>query len=462
LASLCLAMLLSSLGTSAANVGLPAMARTFDAAFQEVQWIVLAYLLAITTLVVSVGRLGDVAGRKRLMLAGLVVFTVSSALCGLAPRFWLLVAARAAQGIGAAIMMALTMAMVGETVPKEKTGSAMGLLGTMSAIGTALGPSLGGILIGAFGWRSIFFVNLPLGIVALLLASRFLPADAATARTSAARFDHAGTVLLGLTLGAYALAMTLGRGSFDLANAALLAAALAGAGLFTFAEARVDAPLVRLDMFRDPALSAGFATSALVSTVIMSTLVVGPFYLSGALALSAAQVGIVMSCGPIVSALTGVPAGRIVDRFGHRKAVVAGLAGMTAGCALLSLMPAGFGIPGYVLPLALTTAGYALFQAANNTAVMSDAPPDRRGVMSGLLNLSRNLGLVTGASVMGAIFAFGSRTAGLSSADAGAGVLAGMRLCFAVACALVAVAVMIALAGHALSRPGAAALRTPR
>jgi EmrB/QacA subfamily drug resistance transporter len=456
-----MAMLLSSLGTSAANVGLPAMARTFDAAFQEVQWIVLAYLLAVTTLVVSVGRLGDVAGRKRLMLAGLIVFTVSSALCGLAPRFSLLVAARAAQGTGAAIMMALTMAIVGETVPKEKTGGAMGLLGTMSAIGTALGPSLGGILIGALGWRSIFFVNLPLGIAALLLANRYLPADAAPTRAAAARFDHAGTVLLGSALGAYALAMTLGRGSFGLANTALLAAALFGAGLFAFVEARADAPLVRLDMFRDPALSAGFATSALVSTVVMSTLVVGPFYLSGALGLGSAQAGIVMSCGPIVSALTGVPAGRMVDRFGHRMAVVASLVGMMAGCAALSLMPAGFGIPGYALPLALTTAGYALFQAANNTAVMSDAPPDRRGVMSGLLNLARNLGLVTGASMMGAIFAFGSRAVGVSAAAA-TGVAAGMRLCFSVACALIAVAIMIAVAGLALSRTGAAALRTPR
>ena len=178
LASLSLSMLLSSLGTSIANVGLPTLAQAFGASFQEVQWVVLAYLLAITTLIVSVGRLGDLIGRRRLLLAGIVLFTVASVLCGVAPTLWLLIAARAAQGLGAAVMMALTMAFVGETVPKARTGSAMGLLGTMSAVGTALGPSLGGVLIAGFGWRAIFLVNLPLWARwPLLLAHRYLPAD---------------------------------------------------------------------------------------------------------------------------------------------------------------------------------------------------------------------------------------------------------------------------------------------
>src|SRR5215216_2191711 len=146
LASLSLSMLLSSLGTSIANVALPTLADAFNASFQNVQWIVLAYLLAITTLIVSAGRLGDMIGRRRLLLAGLALFTAASLLCGIAPTLGWLIAARAAQGLGAAVIMALTMAFVGETVPKARTGSAMGLLGTMSAIGTALGPSLGGAL----------------------------------------------------------------------------------------------------------------------------------------------------------------------------------------------------------------------------------------------------------------------------------------------------------------------------
>src|SRR5215467_2924077 len=167
LASLALSMLLSSLGVSIANIALPTLAQAFTASFQEVQWIVLAYLLAITTLIVSVGRLSDIMGHRRVLLAGILLFTAASLLCGVAPALWMLIAARAVQGLGAAILMALTVAFVRETVPKARTGRAMGLLGTMSAIGTALGPSLGGIVIAGLGWRAIFFMNLPLGLLTL-------------------------------------------------------------------------------------------------------------------------------------------------------------------------------------------------------------------------------------------------------------------------------------------------------
>ena len=282
LAGLSLSMLLSALGTSSANVALPALAQAFNASFQEVQWVVLAYLLVITTLIVSAGRLGDITGRRRLLLAGIFLFTLASLLCGVAPSLSLLIAARAVQGLGAAIMMALTMALVGETVPKAKTGSAMGLLGTMSAIGTALGPSLGGVLIAGFGWRAIFFVNVPLGLVTLLLAYRTPPIEKQEAKTARTSFDHVGTLLLALTLGAYALAVTTGRGSFGVVNVALLFTAVIGIGLFVLAESKAASPLIRLTLFRSPLLSAGFAMSALVTTVVMATLVVGPFYLAGA------------------------------------------------------------------------------------------------------------------------------------------------------------------------------------
>src|SRR6185295_16109030 len=399
-----------------ANVGLPTLAREFTASFQAVQWVVLAYLLAITTLIVSVGRLGDLMGRRPLLLAGIFLFTVASVLCGVAPTLWLLIAARAAQGLGAAIMMALTMAFVGETVPKEKTGSAMGLLGTMSATGTALGPSLGGLLIAGFGWPALFLVNVPLGILALLLAYRYLPIDRRVPKTDRTRFDAMGTLLLALTLGAYALAMTMGRGHFGPLNWGLLSVAGLGVGLFVLAATRAALPLIRLAMFRNPVLSAGFAMSTLVTTVVMATLVVGPFYLSGALALDPARIGLVMSSGPIVAALAGVPAGRIVDRFGAHRTGIVGLLGMAVGSSILPVLSARFGVPGYIAPLIVVTAGYALFQAANNTAVMTTGRPDQRGVISGLLNLSRNLGLVTGASVMGTVFALGSATAHVTTA----------------------------------------------
>jgi EmrB/QacA subfamily drug resistance transporter len=448
LASLSLSMLLSSLGISIANVALPTLAQAFDASFQDVQWIVLAYLLAITTLIVSVGRLGDIAGRRRLLLAGLALFTVASLLCGTAPTLWLLVAARAAQGLGAAIMMALTMAFVGDTVPKARTGSAMGLLGTMSAIGTALGPSLGGLLIAGPGWRTIFLVNVPLGIVTLLLAYRHLPADRRGPKSERPGFDMMGTMLLALTLTAYALAMTLGRGNFGPTNLALLSAAAVGIGLFVRAERRVASPLIRLAMFSDARLSAGLAMSALVMTEMMATLVVGPFYLSRALGLDAAHVGLVLSVGPLVAALTGVPAGRIADRFGAHRMTIVGLIAMAAGSFLLSLMPATLGIAGYVAPIVVITSGYALFQTANNTAVMAEIRADQRGVIAGLLNLARNLGLVTGASAMGAVFALATAASDVTAAPPAA-VAIGLRITFFVAGLLIVAALAIAAASRA-------------
>jgi EmrB/QacA subfamily drug resistance transporter len=453
LVSLALSMLLSSLGVSIANIALPTLAQAFAASFQEVQWIVIAYLLAITIMIVSVGRLGDVMGHRPVLLAGIFLFTAAAFLCGVAPTLWLLIAARVAQGVGAAILMALTVALVRDIVARERTGSAMGLLGTMSAVGTALGPSLGGVLIAGLGWRSIFLVMALLGALNLLLAHRCLPVQGQRAKIDRTGFDSLGTLLLGLTLAAYALTMTVGGGHFDRLNIVLLLAAVLGCGLFLLVEATAASPLIRLSAFRDAALSASLVMNALVSTVMMATLVIGPFYLSRALGLDAALVGIVMSIGPMISILTGVVAGLIVDRLGAQFILVVGLVEMAAGSFALSALPAMFGVAGYIVAIAVLTPGYQLFQAANNTAVMMDVRADQRGVISGMLSLSRNLGLVTGSSVMGAVFALASGTIEISTARPAA-VSAGMRIAFAVATVLIVVALGIAAASRALaSRP---------
>ncbi len=454
LACLSLSTLLPSLSISSANVALPTIAEAFGASFQQAQWIVLAYLLAITTLIVSVGRLGDIAGRRRLFLTGLIVFAAASALCGLTDSLWLLIAFRTAQGLGAAVLMALTMAFVGEATSKDKTGQAMGLLGTMSAIGTALGPSLGGALIAGPGWRAIFFINLPLCVIAIILTCLYLPADRPATRAGRSRLDHLGTALLALTLAAYALAMTIGRGDFGGVNLILLLASALGAGLFAKSQMTARSPLIHLATLREPSRNAGFAMNMLVSTVMMATLIVGPFYLSRSLGLNAAQIGLVMSVGPLAAALAGVPAGRAVDRFGAGRMTAIGLAAGVAGCIALSLLPIRFGAFGYIAPSVILTAGYALFQAANNTAVMTNIGSDQRGVISAMLNLSRNLGLITGASVMGAVFAAASGAVNVAAAAPDA-VATGMRVTFGAAALLIALALCLAV-GH-----GALASRRP-
>jgi EmrB/QacA subfamily drug resistance transporter len=450
LASLSLSMLMPSLDTSIANAGLPTLAHAFTASFQAVQWVVLAYLLVITALIVGVGRFGDIIGRRRLLLAGIVLFTAASLLCGIAPSLWFLIGARAAQGLGAAIMMALTLASVGETVPKEKTGSVMGLLGTMSAIGTTLGPSLGGLLITGLGWRSLFLINVPLGILNFYLTHRFLVVDGRDTKDGAARFDNKGMLVLAFTLAAYALSMTIGQGRFSALNLVLLLFVVFGITLFLQVEAKAASPLIRLSMFRIPNLSAGLAMSTLVSAVMMSTLVVGPFYLFYALGLKAGMVGLSLSVGPLASALTGLPAGRIVDLFGAHRMTLVGLFGIGSGCFTLSFVPLTLGIIGYLTPIICITASYALFQAANNTAIMANIPSDQRGVISGMLSLSRNLGLISGASALGAVFSLACETSDIISAGPNA-IAAGMRITFRVGAGLIAFALATAIGSRQLS-----------
>jgi MFS family permease len=442
LAALSLAMLLPSLGTSIANVALPTLAASFHAPIQDVQWVVISYLLAVTTLIVGADRLGDMLGRRRVLLFGVGIFAVASACSVFAPNLCWLVAIRAVQGLGAAIMMSLTVASVSDVVPKDRTGSAMGLLGTVSAVGTALGPSLGGLLINAFGWPAVFAFMAMAGAAAFVFGTRVFPPDTAI-KPKHFTFDFAGMMLLALSLGAYALSTTLGGAAPSMINAGLAILAVIGFAAFVAVEARAAVPLVQLALLRDRALTAGLVSMGLVSTIMMATLVVGPFYLSGVLGLSPVQTGLAMSVGPDVSALTGVPAGRLVDRFGEATVTYSGLLGVVVGSVLMMMLPSAFGVVGYIGGLAIITAGYALFQAANNTAVMNGATPERRGVTSALLGLSRNHGLITGASAMGAVFAFGSKGEGLFGL--GTGGAAGLQLTFVVAAVLGFVALAVAM-----------------
>lgn len=447
LACLCLTMLMPSLDASIANASLPALARALDATFAQVQWVVLAYLLTITAFIVSAGRLGDLLGRGQLLAAGVTLFTIASLLCGLAPTLGLLAAARTLQGLGAAAVLALTVALVSETISKEHTGRAMGLLGTMSAIGTMLGPSLGGVLTASLGWRAIFLVNVPIGLINAWLAYRYLPMARPSEISARPRFDITGTGLLGSTLLVYASAMTVGR------HHAFVLTTMAMIGIFAFlaVEGRAAAPLVRLSMFRDPALCAGLIATGLVATVISTTLVVGPFYLARALSLPDTLVGLVLSCGPLVSALSGTPAGRLVDRMGASSTAIAGLAAMAVGALLLTLLPTSLGVAGWMAGIAALTIGYANFQAANNTALMLSADAAQRGVVSGLLSLSRNMGLITGVAAMGAVFAAASPAADIIGADAAA-VTLGMRHTFAVDTALMCLGLTIVASAAWLHR----------
>lgn len=418
LAALALAILLASLGVSIATIALPVLALEFSAPMHQVQWVILAYLLALTATVVIGGRMGDLFGKRTVFLAGLALFAAASALSTLAPSLGALIAARALQGIGGAILMALPMAIARETVGPHLMGTAMGVLGTMSAIGTALGPSLAGFLIDWSGWRLAFAVLTFAGLAALAFAAFAVPADRKSETASLAHVDMPGAAVLALVLVAFSLAMTGGEEGFATAHLAMLGLALAGSAVFVQVERRRPVPLVQLAVLRDAGMASGLAVNLIVATVMMATLVVGPFFLTLGLGLDAVQAGLVLSVGPAVSALSGIPAGRITDRLGTARVVRIGLVQICAGLVCLAVLPHIFGVAGYVMSLVLLTPGFQLFLAANNTELMLTARQDQRGMISGLLGLSRNLGFMTGASVMTAVF-----TAGLGTrqiVDAGA------------------------------------------
>lgn len=378
-----LSMLLASLGTSIANIALPTLAEVFLLPFIQVQAVVIGYLISLTITVVIAGRLGDRYGCKSMLIVGLIIFSLASLLCSVAPSLWILVAARSFQGIGAAFLMTLAMALTRQTVSKSQLGRAMGMLGTISALGTALGPVLGGFLLVVSGWQSIFGLQFILAGIAIILARVLLPND--------------------------------------------------------YIKKQIPA-LTSLQI--DQNITPNLMVNSLVAAVMMTTLVIGPFYLSLGLNLDQIQVGLIMGIGPVVAILSGIPSGRLVDRWGSRYIVTIGLIFLIIGSSMLAILPKLMGISGYIMPIIILTSGYQLFQAANNTMTLADVPKARQGMVSGLLSLSRNMGLIIGASVMGAIFSFGVGTNQLTQATALA-IIDGMQLTFICAGALMVVGLLI-------------------
>ncbi len=384
-AALALSAVLASLGTSIANIALPVLAAAFVAPFPQVQLVVVAYLAGLTVSVLIAGWLGDRYGLRSMLITGLGLFLTASLACALAPSLWHLICARFVQGVGAAFLMTVSIAMMRQITHERRIGRAMGLLGTVSALGTALGPPLGGLLIAAIGWRAIFWVQVPLTVTALLLAVTKLPAEQHEGKPSRGRLSPA-------------LSWTIAPNLF---------------------------------------------VNLLVAAVMMTTLVISPFYLSISLGFDETWIGLLMAIGPVISIVSGIPSGRLVDLWGSNRVILIGLTLLTAGAFLMAFLASRIGLSGYLLSIAVLTPGYQLFQAANNTAALAEVPKDRRGAVAGFLSLSRNIGLIAGASAMGAVFTLGVGTQDLAHASAGS-VASGLRLTFLLAGGLMMIAILTA------------------
>ena len=418
LAALAGATLLASMGGSIATVALPSLAAAFPASVAELQWVILAYLLTMTVTIVAAGRLGDIHGHRRLLLVGLGLFIIASLAGAASPGLGPLFAARAAQGVGAAVLTAMPMSIVRSAIAADRTGAAMGLLGTMSAIGTALGPSVGGLVMARFGWQAAFLLLATGGVAVLALVILAVPRDSSSARTGQ-RMDWVGSILLTGGLGLYAVVAAGAKGFSPWGILLLLILAALALWLFVVSQQRVASPMVPLGLLRSKAISTGLAINLLVGAVMMATLVVGALFLSFGLGLDPVATGMVMAVGPVTAALAGIPAGRLTDRLGYNRAMMIGLAQTALGTTCLALLPVWCGVAGYIGALIVLTPGFQLFLAANNSIVMRAAPDAQRGMVSGLLGLSRNLGLLTGASAMATLFGLLVGTEQIATASPG-------------------------------------------
>jgi EmrB/QacA subfamily drug resistance transporter len=399
-----LGVFMSTLDGGITNIALPALLRVFHSDFPTVQWVALAYLMVIASCTLVAARLGDLRGKKRMFALGIVLFTTGSALCALAPGIRVLALLRAFQATGAVLMGGLGMAIVSTAFPPQERGLALGFIGTTVSVGIALGPTLGGIILGLAGWRWIFLVNLPVGIFAWLVVRRQVPDDPPAAPGE--RFDIPGMLLMFLALGAYTIGMTMGQRLGFARPLVLLLLSTGAVAMIGFLalERRVRAPMLDLTLFHNLPFALNLCMGFLIF-VVMGGMFLLPFFLDLVLHLPPQKAGLLIATVPISMGLVSPGAGALADRFGSRIISLAGLLVTVAACLLISTLHANVSTVGYILRLLPFGVGIGMFQSPNNRAVMHAAPHHRLGVASGLLALSRTLGMVTGMPLLGAIFA---------------------------------------------------------
>jgi EmrB/QacA subfamily drug resistance transporter len=453
MAAVAMGIFLATIDGSIVNVALPTLVRNLDADFATVQWVVLAYLLTLATLLLSMGRLGDMIGKKPIYSAGFVVFTLGSVLCGLSPSVYWLIAFRVVQAVGASMVFALGTAIVTEAFPPSERGRALGLGGTIVSVGIVVGPTLGGLIIDALSWHWIFFVNLPVGLVGTAMAVRFVPALRPSGRQ---RFDLPGAITLFLCVFSLLLALTLGQGlGFGDARVLLLfAAGLILVTAFVAIERRADQPMIDLRLFQNRLFSVNLITGLATFVSMGGTMILIPFFLENVLGYGTRQVGLLMATVPLALGIVAPASGALSDRVGTRPITVVGLASMLAGFYAMSTLDPSTGTLGYVLRFLPVGIGMGIFQSPNNSAVMGAVPRARLGIASGLLSITRTLGQTTGISVLGALWA--SRVvfhAGLAPGGGGAtdaspaAQVSGLHDTFYVVIVILALALILAIWG---------------
>jgi len=396
---------MAAMDGSVVNTILPVISQSFDADIATIEWVVVVYLLVLSGLMLSFGRLGDLRGHRNLYVIGFTFFLLSSALCGLAPSIGWLIGFRAFQAVGGAMLAANSPAILTKNFPSTQRGQALGMQATMTYLGLTVGPVLGGLLADQFGWRSVFYINLPVAAAAIIISLVFIPQD--KPETVTEKFDPlgAGLFITGLTALLFGLNQghTLGWSSPVILG--LLFTGLVLLGVFVFVEGRIKYPILDLSLFTRSRIFSGAVSSALLNYIcIYSIIFLMPFYLISGRHLTPSQAGLLLSSQPIIMAMVAPLSGTVSDRTGTRWPSVFGMLILAAGIFLLARLDETTSLPQVALALVVVGTGTGIFISPNNSALMGSAPRNRQGIAAGILATSRNTGMALGIGISGAIF----------------------------------------------------------
>ncbi len=407
-------ILVQALNQSIIQAALPTLSQELGTNFTTIQWVLLSFQITLAVVMLSVGRLADMFGKRRIFIVGHLSFGLASLLCALSPNVYFLIGFRVLQSTGAAVVTVLSMAIVAEIFPDEEKGRVLGIAAGSNSFGHFVGPILGGYLIGAYGWRIAFFMLVPCALLAALMAARYIPALSPTGTSQ--RFDILGAALIGLTMCTLSLGLSYGQliGFTHIYVLLLFAASAIGLAGFIHVERRVPHPVLDFELFRSRPLSLHIAIAALAGIATSGVTFLLPFFMQLALGLTILQVGFVMAIVSIEIALIAPAAGYLADRLGAHRVTLLGLATLLVGFLVASTVDLDNSQLDFLLRILPMGIGIGLFMSPNSTVIMAEAPPARLGVASGLIGLTRMIGQTTGIALLGAVFASNvARSAGM-------------------------------------------------